>query len=268
MPAWPGSEKSLADYWPYIIPLSRRRKVGRDQWEVVWNPYLTVDGRIRIFVDAHLEADAHYHEEIVEIRREDRFLIVRLRITSDLFGTREDVGTADFSLAEAPPDQRERQVDATNPFENAVTSARGRVIAAFGVGIIPGMGLATAEEVVDADNRYQQRSGDNRKPAPQPSQAPREEPSQPSPRAMRPHELEGRLGFGIQTLNGGKLPEDWKRYIGPATKAFIEETGHPNADISNWSTIDISKFVVWCRQKHEQDPEFLSKLEVGDAGTS
>lgn len=153
IPAWPGSTKTLGkDYPEYILPIKQSQKIG-SKFIDKWRPYVMVDGRVKMFNDAHSDAGETYTEQIISPQYDaptteafGRFLIVAMRITSTLFGVREDMSLA--NTIQVGTDAR--NPDATKPIENAMTSVRGRVIAAFGVGIIPLGGLASAEEVQTA----------------------------------------------------------------------------------------------------------------------
>jgi len=150
VPAWPGSHKTLGtDYLEHVIAL---RQWDRASESHVYRPYVTVDGRVKMFMDAHTERGASYREELIVPKfycatseEIGRFLVIGIRITSELWGVREDMAVADTSLI-----GKDRSADATKPYENATTSARGRAIAAFGVGIIPTMGMASADEMLSA----------------------------------------------------------------------------------------------------------------------
>lgn len=150
--AWPGSKKTLGnDYLEYVICI-RNSEGKQPNVKNFWSPYVMVDGRIKMFCDAHIEAGKIYTEEFIpvvgnapEVDNFSRFLTVGIKITSELFGTREDYATANCSKVGTGFDP-----DSTRPFENAATSARGRVIGAFACGLIPSQGVASAEEVLNA----------------------------------------------------------------------------------------------------------------------
>ena len=115
-------------------------------------PYCKVDGRVKMFADAHVLPDgtrAKYRvesniEKINEILENvgdisPKYPLV-VRIHSDIFGTLEGVSKINWNG---------RGADATNPLENAYTSAVGRALALAGFGLL-GTGIASAEEMEQA----------------------------------------------------------------------------------------------------------------------
>lgn len=115
-------------------------------------PYCKVDGRVKMFADAHALPDgtrAKYRvesniEKINEILENvgdisPKYPLV-VRIHSDIFGTLEGVSKINWNGKGA---------DATNPLENAYTSAVGRALALAGFGLL-GTGIASAEEMEQA----------------------------------------------------------------------------------------------------------------------
>ena len=145
--AWSGSEKTMDEYIDYVIPQSGRRKTyvnGKETHVNEWRLYMTVHGRIMIVKAAHSDQPLSEH---IELEWRAPWLIVSGSITSPIFGTAFDAATAWIG-------EKAKGADKTNPIENAITSWRGRVIAALcGGGIIPASGVASAEEVKQADYR-------------------------------------------------------------------------------------------------------------------
>ena len=163
IPAWPGSGKTLGVNYPeYVVAIEQRAR----NKPTIWLPYVTVDGRVTMFHDAHNETGKKFTEHIIPPVFHapgsvsfEKFMIVSMRIDSELLGSREDmavalVGGDTFSA------------DTTNPAENAMTSVRGRVLAAFGFGIIPTMGMASADEVKTAINAKNGIVSNNNEDAP------------------------------------------------------------------------------------------------------
>jgi len=145
--AWSGSEKTMDEYIDYVIPQSGRRKTyvnGKETHVNEWRLYMTVHGRIMIVKAAHSDQPLSEH---IELEWRAPWLIVSGSITSPIFGTAFDAATAWIG-------EKAKGADKTNPIENAITSWRGRVIAALcGGGIIPASGVASAEEVKQAEYR-------------------------------------------------------------------------------------------------------------------
>lgn len=118
----------------------------------VKTPYCKVDGRVKMFVDAHLRPDGTRAKFTVESNIEKIQDIIEntgdispkyplvVRIHSEIFGTLEGVSKINWGGKGA---------DATNPLENAYTSAVGRALALGGFGLI-GTGIASAEEIEQA----------------------------------------------------------------------------------------------------------------------
>jgi len=87
-------------------------------------------------------------------------LVVQVVLESEIYGRAVGTATADISTGA-------RAVDATNPVENAETSAVGRALGFYGYGTLQGQsGIASAEEVKDAKRRPTE--------SPRPSQKPQE----------------------------------------------------------------------------------------------
>jgi hypothetical protein len=115
-------------------------------------PYFKVDGRIKMFTDAHLgqngvrskftvESNIDKVQEILENTGDitPKYPLV-VRIHSEIFGTLEGVSKINWDGKGA---------DRTNPIENAYTSAIGRALALGGFGLL-GTGIASAEEMEQA----------------------------------------------------------------------------------------------------------------------
>jgi hypothetical protein len=146
VPAWPGSDKTLADYSDHVLPMQQWKKPdkyappgtkGHNEFKL----YMQVAGRIKIFRDA-LSADPENSsfEEVVDIRFLNDGIVLIGGTLSCKFGKVQEYATGNPKVTSG--------ADATNAIENAMTSWRGRAIAAVsGIGIIPGSGVATAEEI-------------------------------------------------------------------------------------------------------------------------
>ena len=141
-------EFPVSNYASYTMALKRYDK---NQGMDIWNVYMRVDGRIMQARDVHAAHGCSMHERIELISGSaidngiSDYLVVKIEIDSSLDGIAVDYATAVIT-------GKAKGVDVTNPVENAVTSARGRALAALGYGIIPG-GVASAEEVEDAIKR-------------------------------------------------------------------------------------------------------------------
>jgi hypothetical protein len=137
-------------------------------------PYMSVDGRLAMFADAHKEAGKTYKitsnlpalaEHMLNTgMRPSPDVPVIVWIDSELYGLLEGESRIFWDQSGA---------HSTNPLEVAKTSALGRAIAQAGIGLI-GTGIASAEEVQSAmaaaGNAGQEPE---QKPEAQPGSAPR-----------------------------------------------------------------------------------------------
>lgn len=164
----------------------RGRKVTVDEWVDIWSLYMTVAGRIAMLnrcaevnrwrVDLTPEPGPDGRGGYVELGvGEDGRIVYREaciiyeRVEGGgadeerLLGTKS--GTA-WNAAQLPGESAK----ATSPFEKVETAARGRAIAAWGIGILPGSGVASVEEMQNraqierGQQRQQQRDADPRRP--------------------------------------------------------------------------------------------------------
>lgn len=169
-----------AEYQDFLLLLDQNQKLSDKKVEKpeedigpsVWSsergtyvptrlPYLTVDGRVRWAIDEHkaagkklsvefktqwtLEVEAILAMEvpagvaevlIAQVPQELRGILTCM-VDSDIYGRFE--GSAKLGWGG-------REVDSTNPYENAQTSAFGRALGNMGYGLI-GTGIASYEEV-------------------------------------------------------------------------------------------------------------------------
>ena len=115
-------------------------------------PYMSVDGRVKMALDEHREQGANLViQTAFETEPVSEQLICRAVVTSTMLGT---------ATAHARVFLNGAGVDATNPLENAETSAVGRALGFLGYGLY-GTGIASAEEVLLAvAERETQRASD------------------------------------------------------------------------------------------------------------
>lgn len=131
-----------AAYHPYLIVLDRRQNFGtkeRPDWAVVRSPYLTVAGRVALARDAHdghesMTMQTAYHQLGTQ-------WVCAAHIVSPRHGTVTAHATVQIGGAGA---------DATNPWENAETSAIGRALGLLGYGLFA-EGLASADDMQEAE---------------------------------------------------------------------------------------------------------------------
>lgn len=163
----------------------RGRKVTVDEYVDIWSLYMTVAGRIAMLnrcaevnrwrVDLTPDPGPDGRGGYVELGvGEDGRIVYREaciiyeRVEGDeyeerLLGTKS--GTA-WNATQLPGESAK----ATSPFEKVETAARGRAIAAWGIGILPGSGVASVEEMQNraqierGQQRQQQAASDPRRP--------------------------------------------------------------------------------------------------------
>ena len=129
-----------ADFADYVVVLESRRRAG-DKWQTVEHAYLAVDGKVAMANDDHRKQGKRldFAEPKVLIDNAEQ-LTLQVTVTSEIYGTRHGIATS-------------RKKNGTNaerdfPWEVGETSAIGRALAAMGYGLLPGAGLASAEDVV------------------------------------------------------------------------------------------------------------------------
>ena len=157
------AEYEGTQFEPYIVFIKRWDK---DAGVHRFNPYMTVDGRIlecrddnekkySIFTYINTgEEDTVISVLRVKEERTGGVLMVPARSCLAILIRDSGITTGTASIGSAG------MVDKTNPIENAETSAVGRALAFAGYGIIPGAGIASAEEVTGAMAREEQQQDD------------------------------------------------------------------------------------------------------------
>jgi hypothetical protein len=132
------------DYADCVVVLESRRRIG-DEWHTIEHAYMTVDGKLAMANEDHRKQGKRldFAEPTVLIDDPEQ-LTLQVTVTSEMYGTRHGIATS-------------RKVGGTNaerdfPWEVAETSAIGRALAAMGYGLLPGAGLASAEDVLRAQN--------------------------------------------------------------------------------------------------------------------
>ncbi len=130
------------DYIDYVVVLESRRKVD-DDWQAVEHAYMAVDGKLAMANEDHRKQAKRldFAEPKVLLDNPEQ-LTLQVTVTSEVYGTRHGIATS-------------RKKDGTSaerdfPWEVAETSAIGRALAAMGYGLIPGAGLASAEDMMRA----------------------------------------------------------------------------------------------------------------------
>jgi len=127
------------DYSKYIQKITRKERQEDGSYITVTRDYMMVDGRVQEFTDIHKEQGKKFEFSRRFEKDEEGNILCHAKITSEIFGTAEATAGAYGRTI----------VDKSNPYENAETSAYGRCLGFFGIGLL-GSGIATAEEVKEA----------------------------------------------------------------------------------------------------------------------
>lgn len=191
-PIW-GIEQ--ADFWEYVQPLSQSKNIATERGvkdhHVVWALYFTVAGRIAMMNQAAIRNGWSVSFEPEPSVSPPGFLEYGDRLVYREYCTVYDTNGEDLTLlgrrsgtAWVPGSGGSGAVS-TNRFEKVETSARGRSIAAWGFGVIPGSGVASFDEMLAArDNAPGQRGARGQQSGP------------PQPRMSR-DDMESALRQGI-----------------------------------------------------------------------
>lgn len=136
-------EATPAAYRSFLTFIPQHKRVAGTRFKPAFAPirlpYMGVDGRVKMAQDEHREQGASLVIQTqFETEPASAQLVCRAVVTSSLLGT---------ATAHARVFLNGVGVDATNPLENAETSAVGRALGFLGYGLY-GTGIASAEEVL------------------------------------------------------------------------------------------------------------------------
>jgi hypothetical protein len=130
------------EFADYVVVLESRRKVG-EEWQAVEHAYMAVDCKLAMANEDHRKQGKRldFHEPKVLLDNPEQLTLL-VTVTSEIYGTRHGIATS----RKKGGAHAEREF----PWEVAETSAIGRALAAMGYGLLPGAGLASAEDIARA----------------------------------------------------------------------------------------------------------------------
>lgn len=130
------------EFVDYVIVLDKRRKVD-GQWVTEPVAYMSVDGKLAMANEDHRRQGKKldFEDPVVLVDTEDH-LTLMVSVVSEVYGRRHGIATS----RRVGGSTFERDFD----WEVAETSALGRSLSAMGYGLLPGAGLASAEDVLRA----------------------------------------------------------------------------------------------------------------------
>ena len=145
------------DFIDYIVVLESRRKVD-DEWQTTEHAYMAVDGKLAMANEDHRKQAKRldFAEPKILLDNPEQ-LTLQVTVTSEVYGTRHGIATS----RKKGGANAEREF----PWEVAETSAIGRALATMGYGLIPGAGLASAEDMLRASTTVAAERGAARRPA-------------------------------------------------------------------------------------------------------
>ncbi len=131
-----------ADFVDYVVVLEGRRKVN-SEWQTTEHAYMTIDGKLAMANLDHRQQNKRldFGEPKVLVNTLEQ-LTLQVTVTSEIYGVRHGIATSRKKLG--------TNAEKDWPWEVAETSAIGRALAAMGYGLLPGAGLASAEDMLRA----------------------------------------------------------------------------------------------------------------------
>lgn len=126
------------EFADFIIVMKHKTKRDNN-WVTVENPYMAVDGRMAMAAADHARQGKKLDFERPEIVKDDEAtLTLGVRVVSEIYGTRYGTATSKKSNSGTASEW---------PWETAETSAIGRALGMMGYGLLPGSGLASADDM-------------------------------------------------------------------------------------------------------------------------
>ncbi len=142
------------EFADYIVVLETQKRVG-DAWQVVEHAYMAVDGKLAMANFDHRKQGKRldFGEPKILLDNPEQ-LTLQVMITSEVYGARHGIATS----RRKGGTHAEREY----PWEVAETSAIGRALSAMGYGLLPGAGLASAEDMLRATATNEKGEGARR----------------------------------------------------------------------------------------------------------
>jgi hypothetical protein len=162
------------DFADYITVIERRKRTDQG-WVNEGAPYMSVDGRLAMANDDHRrEHKRLIFEAPVVMVNDDEQLTLMVAADSEIYGRRHGIATS-------------RKVDGSaiemqHPWEIAETSAIGRALAAMGYGLLPGSGLASADDMLRSGDAAPGRARQRSEPAPRQERQAAKPAAEPAPK--------------------------------------------------------------------------------------
>jgi len=130
------SHKEFVDY---IVVLDKVRRL-QGRWERTETAYMNVDGKVAMANEDHRrqEKKMNFEDPVILVNNEEHLTLL-VAINSEAYGRRHGIATS-RKVGGSP-------YEAAHPWEIAETSAIGRALSAMGYGVLPGSGMASAEDI-------------------------------------------------------------------------------------------------------------------------
>lgn len=127
------------EFIDYITVLDHNKRIN-GQWEHSETAYMSVDGKVTMANEDHRrQAKLLQFEDPVVLVDDENQLTLMVSITSEIYGRRHGIATSRRVGGSA--------YEMAHPWEIAETSAIGRALSAMGYGVLPGSGMASADDV-------------------------------------------------------------------------------------------------------------------------
>lgn len=127
------------EFADYITVLDNNRRVN-GQWEKQESAYMSVDGKVTMANEDHRRQNKQLHfEDPIVLVDDEQQLTLMITINSEIYGRRHGIATS-RRVGGSP-------YEMAHPWEVAETSGIGRALSVMGYGVLPGSGLASADDV-------------------------------------------------------------------------------------------------------------------------